>query len=490
MGVKNPYTPAPYPALDTGGEDLPPEVKAQLDYARSLDQQAQPMAEPEAQAPGIRIPYLNRTIPGSVIDRASPALLSALRSRGPAVRAGRGHDLANVASVVGQAFLGARVSGAQDRARAHAEDLALAKEQRAAQQDDQREARRQAASMLATWRHTKNGPANGKAEVAMVDIPGVGKVPATSGIGRQYLTAKGIVEQPPSANNLNFDPKASFGRIVAGLDPPVASGYSRGQWGQMTTAGAKYFPKFNLARAQNTWVATNTFTKSLNGRQQVQLHNSAASVMDVLPSLKKNLDELERLAPTTDATPVNGLLRGGTVTWGVNGPRAQALAQQIITQMASIQPELANVYSAGGVPTDKAQALVEKTFNLNLPVRALKAGIDTEGDMLNIRVNAIANAQPTLPGGPEQPNPYMPAKVGDVPLPNDPGAVRDPQRMAAAAQRLESKLFSAMSGPNNKNSQAGYDAIMAEGKAEGLPSDSLSAIQQRVLNRLPPGGKR
>jgi hypothetical protein len=486
MGVKNPYTPAPYPTFDAGDDDMPPEVKAQYDYARSLDAQAQPTAEPEAQAPGIRIPYLNRTISGSLIDRASPALLSALRSRGPAVRAGRGHDLANVASVVGQAFLGARVSGAQDRARAHAEDLALAKEQRGNQQDDRAKARTSAASMLASWRHEKNRANQpGGEPKTMVEIPGVGPVPATSGLARQYLTASGKVSQPPSANNLNFDPVASFGRIVAGLDPPVASGYSRGQWGQMTTAGAKHFPKFNLARAQNTWVATNTFTKSLNGRQQVQLHNSAAAVMDVLPSLKKNLDELDRLAPTTDATPLNNLLRGGTVAWGANGPRAQALAQQIITQMASIQPELANVYSAGGVPTDKAQALVEKTFNLSIPVRALKAGIDTESDMLNIRVNAIANAQPTLPGGPGQANPYVPEKVGDVPLPNDPGAARDPQRMDAAAADYELKLTAVMRGTVGKTTPDTLAALETAALAAHVPADTLMAIKMRVTNNLP-----
>ena len=75
------------------------------------------MAEPEATAPGVRLPFINRTIPGSVIDRASPALLSALRSRGPAVRAGKNHDLTNVGSVLGQAYLGSRIGAAQDRAR-------------------------------------------------------------------------------------------------------------------------------------------------------------------------------------------------------------------------------------------------------------------------------------------------------------------------------------------------------------------------------------
>jgi hypothetical protein len=85
--------------------------------------------------------------------------------------------------------------------------------------------------------------------------------------------------------------------------------------------------------------------------------------------------------------------------------------------------------------------------------------------------------------------PYLPLPKLDG-LPNPPGMPQEsnPQH-PQAAQRFESKLFSALSGPQNKNSDAGVDSLFKEARANGVPEDSLSAIQQRVIGRLP-GGSR
>jgi hypothetical protein len=185
----------------------------------------------------------------------------------------------------------------------------------------------------------------------------------------------------------------------------MPSGYSRGQWGQITTALGKSYPKANIAKAQNVWNATQTSIRSMNGRQQLQLHNSALAVQNSFPQVTDLLDQLDKLAPTTDATPINGILRGATRNFGANGPKAQDLAQQLTALFTGINGELANVYSAGGVPTDKAQAMADRVLNLNLPVHALKAGLGAEGFLINARLNAISQYSPIVPGG--APNPYI-----------------------------------------------------------------------------------
>jgi len=242
--------------------------------------------------------------------------------------------------------------------------------------------------------------------------------------------------QKASSYDIGFDPHVVADKIVRGEAPPVSSGYSRGQWGKIITAMQDVAPGFNVARANVVWEATKKHVSALNSRQQTQLHTSAEAVQNALPEMKRLSDELSTLVPRGQIVPINKLAVGATQNFGVNGQKAQDVAQQLLTMMNTIEPELGNIYRAGGVPTDQAMDLVHKTFNMSLSASALSAAIDTESWMLNVRMNAIYNSKAVVPGG--GPNIYEQAPPASPSSPDsvDVGALKGNAEGTAKLQEI------------------------------------------------------
>lgn len=228
-----------------------------------------------------------------------------------------------------------------------------------------------------------------------------GRVPADGLMPRSSIFPKmtGGSSSSVTSKESGFDADGISDKIFAGEFPPVGTNFSRGQWGVIASSLNARHPKFNLSKAQNAWNATSTSIRSMNGRLQLQLHNSASAVQEVLPTITALIDELDSITPKGNAVPINKIIVGGAQAWGVNGPRAQDIAQKLTTLFQGVGGELANVYNAGGVPSDKALAMSERVLNMNLPAHALKAGLESESGLINVRLNAISNFSPLVPGG-------------------------------------------------------------------------------------------
>ena len=471
MGIRNPYTPAQMPQVDFGNEsDLPPEVKAQLDYARALDAQATPVAGPEDASPGIRVPFTGRTIPGTAIDRASPALLSVLRSYAPAVR-GKNRDLANVASAVGQAFLGSRVAGAQDRARSHAEDLALAKEQRGQQAYDRRDAHRQAGQTLAYAMHEKRRAA---AEAAKPK-------PKTDEeqIAFDVARAKALYAATPHA-----DPNKP--------EPPSLSPEDQQTWGEAVARGA-VMPAFGMgASSDRTAVlaaaakylrdtggdinANRSLVKSLTASHaniRKMYDNTTAFENTALKNLDVAMGTLQGLADV--GSPVMNLpIR--TISKDVFGSKnvvAYEAARKIVT------PEFARLLqsaNASGVLTDTAAKEVKELLGPGATVgQVLK--------VMSILKQDAANRKASY----EEQLGTITKSFGDIGLtPTGSKPQRDPQFIP----KLEAKMRSVSLGSDPTARVEGLRAIKAEADSAGISDVDWQAIAARVRGTLPKKGGR
>lgn len=460
MGITNPYTPKDIPQPDYGDiTDLPPEVKAQLDYARALDAQAVPYAEPEQASPGIRIPGLGRTIPGSAIDRASPALLSVLRSYAPAVR-GKNRDLANVASAVGQAFLGSRVAGAQDRARAHAEDLALAKEQRGSLESERRDARRQAASLLAVYRHEK---ARAEAEAAANAAKPKPMTP------EEQIKFKRDSARAEAQGRAEGTPKEPGQDLTPDYTDAV----------RVSRNGVKWLDTTNLPSDSNGKRSWQAFAQA-NGVHVVDKNN--ADRLLAADEVYRSMDDMEalmdRILPNTwqERATIGAMNHVKAATQ--QDSDAAAFKNTQVLGIRTIQALAAGAGSGFRLNQAEVNLINQRWPHLDDTKEVGKKKLEWERRFLY-------NKEAAHFGLPYKPLPRIPG------LPNPPGMPQEalPEH-PMAAKRFEEKLFSAMSGKRTKNSDAGIDAILKEARANGVPDDSLAAIQERVIARLPSGGKR
>lgn len=176
---------------------------------------------------------------------------------------------------------------------------------------------------------------------------------------------------------------------------------------------------YNQAKALQTYNATAKHYGSLNGRLQLQIRQSANTVLQGLNDVEKLADQLYQIAPSSRMTPLNELIVKGSREWGALSPEAQDLATQLNGQVATLIPELANIYSAGGVPTDRAMKLSEQVINANWPPNRIKSGIARERANIQYRVNSINQVSAVTPESVEQGG-YTPPSESPAPAPAAP----------------------------------------------------------------------
>lgn len=400
-------------------------------YPEGIGAPPQSAPSPNFRTPRIPIPFSGgRSIPGAnisggALDAMSLAMLQAMQQPGPQPTSGGGR----FAQGFMQGFAGSRVNAARGRQaqfeaaqeqfqkrkaaeqsfRESAIKAVREGRQRQAMQNDRLAFQRDIRSM--TSQQSKGQRLTAAEAKAMGEgYDTVTEYPANVKAEAMNRTAP----QKSAGYDIGFDPSVIAAGIVRGELPPTESGYSRGQFGKVATQIQQDFPGFNLARARSAWNATQKHVNAMNSRQQLQLHNSATAVREALPELVRLNDELSKMIPRGSVVPLNQLATRGTQLFGAGGQKAQVIAGQMLTIMNTIEPELGNVYRAGGVPTDQAMRLVHQIFNLNLPPAVLAGNIEKETWMLNVRMNALENSRPATPGGGE--NPYAPpATVGVTP---------------------------------------------------------------------------
>jgi len=199
------------------------------------------------------------------------------------------------------------------------------------------------------------------------------------------------------------DPKAIADGIIRGDLPPNLSQYSRLAQGPVATQLARQ--GFNLTRAQQDFSAVQRHFATLNGRLQLQIRQSANTVTQGLDDVEKLAKRLAELQPQFRNTPLNALTVKASREWGLMSPEAQDVATQLNGQIATLIPELSNIYSAGGVPTTEAMKLAGRVLHADWPVNRIMSGVQRERANLQYRINSINQVGAALPsqGGFEPP---------------------------------------------------------------------------------------
>lgn len=224
------------------------------------------------------------------------------------------------------------------------------------------------------------------------------------------------------------DPAQIAKAIESGDLPPNLTQYSRLAQGPIATILAK--DGFKLGRAQQDFSAVQRHFATLNGRLQLQIRQSANTVLRGLDDVQSLADRLYQLAPSSRNTPINALIVKGTREWGALSPEAQDVATELNGQIATLIPELSNVYSAGGVPTTEAMKLAKQVLNGDWPPNRLNAGIRRERANIQYRVNSINQVGAATPSSMEQ------------------GGYQPPSEAAAPATKAPEMV--SVIGPNNQ----------------------------------------
>lgn len=176
--------------------------------------------------------------------------------------------------------------------------------------------------------------------------------------------------------------------IMSGTLPPTTTGNRMTQFSE-PVLGELARNKYDLSKATQDWNAVSAHWKTLNGRQQTQIRQSAETVLQGLDHLEALNKQLSALIPRGRADAANKLALGAARDWGAFGPEAQNVATQLTSQMVTLQPELSNVYQAGGVPTESALKMAQKALNENMSPGRLSAAIGNERTNLKYRLNSI-----------------------------------------------------------------------------------------------------
>ena len=394
-------------------------------WARQMAEQDIPRVPAQyQQAPDFNVGPLH--LNGSGVDAASLAVLRAMKDM-PQPTSGLG----GLASGFVSGYAGARAAKAQARSAANA-----AEDKRVLGDDIER--RKQASEYGRMLRsHQLQLAMKAKTESPMVDIPGVGKVPATSEIGRQYLTATGKVPIRDAVGSRNEDIRAQAasdaeqlleGVMAGDLSPNPSDLFSsrdpeiRKQFNILAKQKG-----FNLLAAQRTHQGYKTFYNTLNGRLQLAVRQSVSNAqggLDLLSDLNKQM--ASRIPRNSQFTVLNRAALAAAKQ-GAFGKEARDLAIQMDQQIGNLISELANVYQGGGVPTDEARKQAEANFYGKFAgERSLEKNIELAKKDVGIRANAILTTGPMTPNTPTggypvpQPPPapgQAPPSVNDAPVP-------------------------------------------------------------------------
>lgn len=192
--------------------------------------------------------------------------------------------------------------------------------------------------------------------------------------------------------------------IYEGKVAPEPTGYGmRGMWGQIVASLVRRHPDFNLEVKQGEWYGVKRSIASLNGPQQLRLRQALKTAPQALDNFESLVNQFEQVAPQFAQLPLNRLVNKAGREWGAMGPEAQHLAVQIATQTVDVQPELAQIIMAGGVPGERSLAMAEAMVRNDFAPTFIRDQIHTTRQNLSYRLNAINSSLALMPGGAELP---------------------------------------------------------------------------------------
>ncbi len=151
---------------------------------------------------------------------------------------------------------------------------------------------------------------------------------------------------------------------------------------------------FDLAKANEDWVATQKHLATMNGQQQERLRQAVSFLKDSVPLTRSLITQWDSLG-----IPVLSAANLRAAKSGAYGNAAQSLAVRLDGQIADMTSELGTVYKGGNSSTDESLSLAAKNLAGDWSKQAGLDALDQIETNIGLRENSMRNSRAVTSGG-------------------------------------------------------------------------------------------
>ena len=200
------------------------------------------------------------------------------------------------------------------------------------------------------------------------------------------------------------DVKTAVSGMKAGHLPPILPGRASKDYTALLAESERQ--GFDLVKANEDWVATQSYLKTLNGAQQTRLRQAVVQVKESVPLVRSLIKEW-------DSSGLPGLSAANlaAAASGAYGQKQQSLARRLKAQIADMTSELGTVYKGGNSSTDESLKLAAENLSADWGKQTGLDALDQIEQNIRFRQNSMR-----LPPVTNEDNPYAP-KLAGTPTP-------------------------------------------------------------------------
>ena len=309
-------------------------------------------------------------------------------------------------------YLGAQ----QERIDANAESVKSA--------DDFNKERRTAGAALARIRLAQQGKTGGRRITLTPELRAQAKshgvfIPdEVADVPEETLLRDMPLVDPAAASNKQKNAQEIGDAIMAGIQQPT---FTNMREGVAELRGYLSRHNYNLAKALNMWLATQRNLSTINGTRFTLIMNASNTLDTQLGLLDEANKQLESLVPRSMWDGLNEVTVDKFArSFGAQGQDIKNAAQKYFTQAHLMVSELAQIFQAGGVPTDKAMQMAADALPINANFATMHSLINPETGIvrqdMRIRQNSIRTFVP-ITQGIDGANPYWEQGLDGPPSP-------------------------------------------------------------------------
>jgi hypothetical protein len=167
-----------------------------------------------------------------------------------------------------------------------------------------------------------------------------------------------------------------------GTLPPVISGRASKDYNALMAEAHRQ--KFDLAKANQDWTATQKYLGTLNGAQQTRLRQATEQVSETVPLVRALVTEWD-----SAGIPYLSAANLAAAKKGAYGNKAQSLANRLDAQIADMTSELGTVYKGGNSSTDESLKLAARNLQGDWSRKAALDALDQIEQNIKYRRNSM-----------------------------------------------------------------------------------------------------
>jgi hypothetical protein len=151
---------------------------------------------------------------------------------------------------------------------------------------------------------------------------------------------------------------------------------------------------FDLAKANEDWVATQKHLSTMNGQQQERLRQAISFTKESLPLVRQLITQWD-----SAGYPVLSKAALDAAAAGAGTKEQQSLAVRLKGQIADLTSELGTVYKGGNSSTDESLKLAGENLSGSWSKQAALDAIDQIDKNIGFRENSMRNSRAVTSGG-------------------------------------------------------------------------------------------